>query len=72
VSDFDFVTIQETAELRAPGERIVLGYAGATSPAFQEAVSPALQRFADPASPDHGNVDALLAVLRDNYDKIRP
>jgi glucose/mannose transport system substrate-binding protein len=70
VSSFDFMTMQETAEFRAAGERFVLGYATQTSSAFQEAVSPALQAFADPASPNHKNVDTLLAVLRDNYDMI--
>ncbi len=72
VSDFDFMTRQETTEYRASGEHLVLGYAGQTSSAFQEAVSAALQAFADPANPDHQNVDAVLTVLRNNYDKIRP
>jgi glucose/mannose transport system substrate-binding protein len=72
VSDFDFMTQQETAEYRAPGERLVLGYSAQASSAFQEVVHPALQRFADPASPDYKNVDTVLTVLRDNYDKILP
>jgi glucose/mannose transport system substrate-binding protein len=72
VSGFDFMTMQETADFRAAGERVVPGYAVKTSTAFQELVSPVLQRFADPASSDHKNVNAVLAVLRDHYGIIRP
>jgi glucose/mannose transport system substrate-binding protein len=71
LSGFDYVTVEEAAEYRAPGEHLLLGFPGQSSPAYQEAVQPALQSFADPASPDHKNSNALLTVLRDNYDKIR-
>src|SRR5262249_23612979 len=70
VSSFDFMTIQETAELR--GERLLPGYAAIPSAPFQEALSPALQSFVDPASPDHKNVSSVLAALRSNYAILHP
>ena len=47
-------------------------YAALTNTVFQVAVNPALQQFADPASPDYRNVDTMLAVLKTNYALLRP
>jgi hypothetical protein len=42
------------------------------SSGFRASVNAALARFADPASPDHKNVDMVLGVLRNNYANIKP
>jgi glucose/mannose transport system substrate-binding protein len=72
LTDYDFLSVEEFADWTSPAESLVLGYAALTSVEFQTAVDDALQRFADPASPDHKNVETVLAVLTANYANIRP
>jgi glucose/mannose transport system substrate-binding protein len=72
LTGFDFISVAEAADWRNPAEHAVLGYGGSTSSGFQKAVNAAFERFADPASPDHKNVDRMLGVLRDNYAIIAP
>jgi glucose/mannose transport system substrate-binding protein len=55
----------------AAGNNAVQAYALSTSAAFQQIVDPAVQRFADPASGEHKNVEAMLVALRDAYATIR-
>jgi glucose/mannose transport system substrate-binding protein len=71
LGQFDFVTVSEAADYRAPGEHLVLGYAGLTPPAFQESVALALAQFVDATSPNYKNVDAVLETLRNQYDLLR-
>src|SRR5258705_6774594 len=46
---FDTISAQTATDFATTGENIVLGYAGLTAAAYQEAVNPALQAFVDPS-----------------------
>jgi glucose/mannose transport system substrate-binding protein len=66
-TSLDFVLTQEAADLKSASEHFVLSSAEASSDIFYASANTAFERFADPASPDHKNVDAVLATLIDNY-----
>jgi ABC-type glycerol-3-phosphate transport system substrate-binding protein len=72
VSRFGPIAAQTATDLASAGTIITPGYAVLTSAMFQEAINPALQQFVDPASPNYQNTDAVLAVMKSNYDRIRP
>jgi glucose/mannose transport system substrate-binding protein len=67
LQDFDPISQMTMKDFALPGERHILGYAGATSSAFQTAVNPALQQFVDPSNAAYKDVAAVLDVLRQNY-----
>jgi glucose/mannose transport system substrate-binding protein len=70
--NYDAFAAQSAADFASTASKLVPAYAGLTVSAFQVAVNPALQAFADPASPDHQNVDTVLANLKTNYALLRP
>jgi glucose/mannose transport system substrate-binding protein len=59
------------ADYLAAGNHAVQAYELSTSVAFQQIVNPALQKFADPASAEHKDVEAMLVALRHAYATIR-
>jgi glucose/mannose transport system substrate-binding protein len=71
-SKFDALADQSLQDFNSPSSQIVPGYALLASSAFQTAISPALQQFVDPTSPDYQNVDTMLAALRNAYPTIKP
>jgi glucose/mannose transport system substrate-binding protein len=58
---------QSIADFAANGETIVPGYGVLTQVDFQGAVNNALQAFVDPANAQYKDVNAMVAVLAQNY-----
>jgi len=68
-SKFDDISKQTLADFRAPSERLVPAVLAST--AFSDAVSTALQSFADPSSDKSGNEDALMTAIIQSYSTLR-
>jgi len=64
---YDSISQRTAREFRAAGEHLVPGYAALTASYVQGNLNDALKAFVDPANAYYKDVDAVIAVLAQNY-----
>jgi glucose/mannose transport system substrate-binding protein len=71
LAKYDTISRRTASEFRSAGERLVPGYAALTTTDVQGNVNAALQAFVDPSNSYYKSVDAVVAVLTQNYGALQ-